>query len=581
MNKKKIWKSALVATIMLLFVACGPKGSADADETAPVIFNGQPSGSITTDKAVISVTTDEDAVCKFSLNTAGVSYGKMAEVFTITGKRRHQSEIANLKNGQSYKIYVRCMDNSNNVNQDDYLISFTAQITNSNFNYILGDKLYPISQKPKPKKAQSFKDENFGTTITRITDGEKDLPNGGIYPEYGTFRTVNRSGKLLLLIGSDGHYRIHSANEPYETITTWNPDWSSNGGLGFEQPEYRWDYSGQHPNRLYWRSHKKLLYTDAESIPNGKILKESNPINTLVHDFENDREIIEAGTKLSDEIWNRAVIANGDAGVPSADSRYWVFALYTAGGNGKTYYRIFVYDKSEDKVISAKNVEGGYVNEVYMSPDGNYVYVGFNAKSPYNDSQSLGGGWIYKRDFSNWADPKFFMCSIPPHTNWVYDAQGFVGMIYQDNQTDYLTFKRALDGKEWKLRYALEGEGADWGRGGKHFGAMPGPERKGWALVTTYTVKHNDHKGWEDDAMYLIEIDENKTYEGKKPIVWRLATLNNDSTVDYYRKHPNASMNYSGTKVWFGSDWNTPGGKMDVYRIDLPANWWNDLNARK
>ena len=568
--------------MLLLFpVACSQQNSSGKDSKPPVISNGQPTKTVGSTNVTISVRTNEDASCRYGINQRNIVYDKLKYNLNSSDHRLHRASLQNLQDNTNYKINVRCMDNSNNANDKDYFISFRVESSSVPFDYVFGDKLYTFTPKAKPAKAQSFRDPDFHTKITRITDGKKDLPNGGIYPEYGTFRTVNRSGELLLLIGSDGHYRIHNANEPYETITTWNPDWSSNGGLGFEQPEYRWDYSGQHPNRLYWRSHKKLLYTDAKSIPNGKILEENNPINTLVHNFENDREIIEAGTKLSDEIWNRAVIANGDAGVPSEDSRYWVFALYTAGGNGKTYYRIFVYDKSEDKVISAKNVEGGYVNEVYMSPDGNYVYVGFNAKSPYNDSQSLGGGWIYKRDFSNWADPKFFMCSIPPHTNWVYDAQGFVGMIYQDNQTDYLTFKRALDGKEWKLRYALEGEGADWGRGGKHFGAMPGPERKGWALVTTYTVKHNDHKGWEDDAMYLIEIDENKTYEGKKPIVWRLATLNNDSTIDYYRKHPNASMNYSGTKVWFGSDWNTPGGKMDVYRIDLPANWWNDLNARK
>jgi len=581
MHQRLIRKSIIVVMAMFLFVACNPKGNAGTDRTAPIISNGQPSGIVSTKKLVISVKTNEDAICKFNKNIAGISYENMAETFTTTGKQNHRSEIARLQYGHNYNIYVRCLDGSNNANQSDYIISFKVAKPGSNFNYILGDKLYPISQKAKPKKAVSFYDENFGTKITRITDGEKDLPNGGIYPEYGTFRSINQEGKLLLLIGSDGHYRIHSAQEPYETITTWNPDWSSNGGLGFEQPEYRWDYSGKHPNRLYWRSHKKLLYSEVKDLPNGGILRENDPVNTVVHDFENDRSIIEAGSKLADEIWNNAVIANGDAGVSSEDNRFWVFALYTAGGNGKKFYRIFVYDKSADKVISAKNVEGGYVNEVYMSPDGEYVYVGFNAKQPYNDSQSLGGGWIYKRDFSNWANPKFFMCSIPPHTNWLYDAEGFIGMIYQDNQDDYLSFKRAVDGKEWHLRYALEGEGADWGRGGKHFGAMPGLERKGWALVTTYTVKHNDHKGWEDDAMYLIEVDENKTYEGKKPIVWRLATLNNDSTIDYYSKHPNASMNYAGTKVWFGSDWNTAGGKMDVYRIDLPENWWNDLNNKK
>ncbi len=448
------------------------------------------------------------------------------------------------------------------------------------FDYVMGDALYPHNPGPKPAKGQSYIDPNFNTTITRLTDGQADVPDAGIYPEYGTYRSINSNGNYLLLVDRTGYYRVHSAHPPYQTITKWKPDWSSNGGLGFEQPEYRWDYSGQHPDWLYWRSHKKLLHVDINDIPDGEILREDNQVNVVVHDFDSDRTVIEAGSPISDTIWNAMYIANGDAGTPSEDTRYWVFALYTADGSGKTFYRIFVYDKTADVVGSARNVEGGYVNEVYMSPDGAYVYVGFNAKSPWNSSQPLGGGWMYRRDLSNWGNPDFFMCSIPPHTNWLYDAQGFVGMIYPDNQTDYLTFKRAVDGTEWNIRYHLQGEGADWGRGGKHHGAMPGPHRRGWGLVTTYTPQHNDHQGWEDDAIYLVEVDENKYYGGpEEPRVWRIATLNNDSTVNYYFHHPNASMDYDGTKIWYGSNWDTPDGIQDVYQVTLPDNWWTDLNA--
>ncbi len=456
---------------------------------------------------------------------------------------------------------------------------FGLIVGDSGFDYVFGDALYPHNPGPKPAKEESFNDPNFHTTITRITDGSIDAtPPAGIYPEYGTYRSISKDGNYLLFTDSEGFYRIHSAHAPYETVTYWKPDWASDGGLGFEQPEYRWDYSGEHLGALYWRSHKKLLRTEISDIPAGTILRENDPFNVVIHDFSNDRTAIEAGESLSDEVWNGLFMANGDAGTPSEDTRYWVFSMYTADGNGKTFYRILIYDKESDEIVAVKNVEGGFVNEVYMSPDGEYVYIGFNAKDPYNDTQTLGGGWMYKRDLSNWGDPDYFMCSIPPHTNWMYDSEGYMGMIYMDNQTDYLTFKRAVDATEWNIRYHTQGEGADWGRSGKHFGAMPGPQRRGWALVATYSPDYNDHQGWDDDDVYMVEVDKDKYYGGpEEPRVWRIASLNNDSTINYYVHHPNASMDYEGARIWFGSDWDTPDGAQDVYQITLPENWWLDI----
>ena len=442
----------------------------------------------------------------------------------------------------------------------------------------MGDALYAHIPPAKPAKGDSYIDPNFHTTITRITDGEVEVPGHGIHPEYGTYRSISSDGRYLLLVDRAGFYRVHSAHAPYHTIKKWKPDWGTDAGLGHEQPEYRWDYSGDHPTWLYWRSHKKLIRTDFNDIPHGMVLAEGHPANVVVHDFNSDRTVIENGSAFDDQVWDNMYIANGDAGTPSENTRYWAFGLYEATYHGKVHYRLFVYDKTGDAIVAIRNIEGGSLNETYISPDGEYVYVGLDACAPWNATQPLCGGWIYRKDLSNWGDPDFFMCSIPPHTNWMYDAQGYIGMLYMDNQTDYLTFKRAVDGTEWNIRHHTQGEGADWGRAGKHHGAMPGPQRRGWGLVATYSTGHNDHQGWDDDAVYLVEVNQNKYYGGpEEPRVWRIADLNNDSTVNYYQHHPNASMNYEGTKIWYGSNWDTAGGISDVYQIDLPATWWEDL----
>jgi PKD repeat protein len=66
-----------------------------------------------------------------------------------------------------------------------------------------------------------------------------------------------------------------------------------------------------------------------------------------------------------------------------------------------------------------------------------------------------------------------------------------------------------------------------------------------------------------------------------KPRVWRLAhthTVRKD-----YADAPFAKINKKGTKVWFGSAWGKAwsdvGSQYDVYQINLPSNWYQDLKT--
>ena len=64
------------------------------------------------------------------------------------------------------------------------------------------------------------------------------------------------------------------------------------------------------------------------------------------------------------------------------------------------------------------------------------------------------------------------------------------------------------------------------------------------------------------------------------PRVWRVAhthTVRKD-----YSDDPFAKMNRKGTKIWFGSGWGqsySDGAQYDVYQIDLPATWYEDLKV--
>ena len=56
------------------------------DTTAPIRSNGQPAGVLPwgTTQTTVSLTTDENATCRFSV-TPGVAYGSMPNTFTTTG----------------------------------------------------------------------------------------------------------------------------------------------------------------------------------------------------------------------------------------------------------------------------------------------------------------------------------------------------------------------------------------------------------------------------------------------------------------------------------------------------------------
>ena len=66
------------------------------------------------------------------------------------------------------------------------------------------------------------------------------------------------------------------------------------------------------------------------------------------------------------------------------------------------------------------------------------------------------------------------------------------------------------------------------------------------------------------------------------PRIWRICHthVNRESGID----DPFATFNRFGTKLFFGSNWGTPlkqGGDIDVYQVELPADWYETLMGRE
>lgn len=101
----------------------------DTTETVPPFrFNGLPDGQIggTTLAVEISMETNEFAICKWS-QTAGIPYAVMPNLFSNTGFGQiTHSTIVPVISDSTNTYYIRCIDDEDNSNIDDFIITFIS-----------------------------------------------------------------------------------------------------------------------------------------------------------------------------------------------------------------------------------------------------------------------------------------------------------------------------------------------------------------------------------------------------------------------------------------------------------------------
>lgn len=116
-------QNAMVAIVPTIGLSIRP-----IDEDPPIRFNGIPSGSIPAGVTTVlfSLKTNEYAICKYD-TVASTSYASMANSFSSDLQLFHESSVS-VSDGNSYTFYVRCIDNNNNINQDDFVISFSIAV---------------------------------------------------------------------------------------------------------------------------------------------------------------------------------------------------------------------------------------------------------------------------------------------------------------------------------------------------------------------------------------------------------------------------------------------------------------------
>jgi hypothetical protein len=111
--------------------------SSFAVDAPPVRSNGQPTDNLAlgTTQVTISLDTNKNATCKYS-TSPGVDYATMTNTFTTTGGMNHSQLVTGLIDGNSYNYYVRCIDTTSSLaNDNDFTISFSINATCTEFTY--------------------------------------------------------------------------------------------------------------------------------------------------------------------------------------------------------------------------------------------------------------------------------------------------------------------------------------------------------------------------------------------------------------------------------------------------------------
>jgi hypothetical protein len=129
-----------------------------------------------TTQATVSVTTDENATCRYA-TTSGVAYTSMtADTFTTTGTTAHSFVAAGLVDGGSYGYFVRCQDTNNNNNPTDYLISFSVATQSV---------VSVSSSSSNSEEDSSSSEKKESNTPRKITTSKKVVSRGMILKERG------------------------------------------------------------------------------------------------------------------------------------------------------------------------------------------------------------------------------------------------------------------------------------------------------------------------------------------------------------------------------------------------------------
>lgn len=167
-----------------------------SDVTPPVLSAGSPSSALSagTTSTTVSVTTNENADCRYS-TSSGVAYASMTSDFTTgQGTTAHSFTASGLTDGGNYGYFVRCQDPTGNPDTSDYSISFSVSSV-------------VVSTPPSTSSSSSHHSSKKKSTAARtITNSKKTVTRGVILTQRGKKFSKNAIVALYFTKPGGGYY---------------------------------------------------------------------------------------------------------------------------------------------------------------------------------------------------------------------------------------------------------------------------------------------------------------------------------------------------------------------------------------
>lgn len=441
-------------------------------------------------------------------------------------------------------------------------------------NYITDRRIInPTYGSSVPQKGESRIDPVTGIKMTRLTDASELNGTNDAFIVYSRYTPENTSGNFFLAFGANSTSSWVIDRNTGNVITELKHQ--QNNQIG-EVHEVRWDISGNHPNRVYYRYQMGFYMIDDVT----------NPTTTLLRDFKNE---FPNSTKLYNDV-------EGDS---SNDSDHWAFMASHYNGSRYVVDGYIHYQVSTDTVhtlrpsdlagtnLSAEVGRSSFTyrpNMVEMSPDGTGFVMHHGRK--WDDSSYGGNGaawintwydgaWLWPADFDFVSNPPRKISVSETHSGWAFDSEGREFFISQNNRTDLLDAV-ATTGSLYNYSNRLEiasHQDFGWG-GGFHYGKMP-PSRPDWVFINDYHNKnfssYND--SWLADQLIMIKLDARTN----NPTIWRIGSNYNLYDGDYRDEAP-AAINYIGNRIYLSNNWGGRLGHREVFVYELPDDWNEVLN---
>jgi hypothetical protein len=393
------------------------------------------------------------------------------------------------------------------------------------------DTSAPTLGKPRPTLNQTFTDERYGTTITRVSDvsqiTDRDKPSW-VRHEYSRKQAFNADSSKVILNSSNGWMRLYQVNS--DNSLTFLKTLS----IG-EPQEPTWHPSD--PNLIYMFNY----YGEGMKIYSYDIRTDKS---VVLRDFSAQVKTIFGNTASS--AWTK------QEGRPSDNGNIWCLQVRTASD---TALGLIAYDFANNQILGHLKTTD-QPDHISTSPQGNYCVPSW--PSWVGDY----GTRAYTTNFQSFTQ----LHTTSEHSDLAVTASGAEVYVYTDYEAGDVAMKDLATGTRTSLfpLYGTNNSGT-----ALHISGTA-KNKPGYVVVSTYACFTNYGSGscdytqqWFNNKVVAVQLEAN-------PTIFNLAHIHNGDAG--YFSEPQATVNPDLTKILYTSSWESD-NQTDVhdYLISLPS----------